>query len=811
MHPEQRYRLQLFHVRIDVRHDDALGNLQIDAGRSRSEPERFLDGGDEIAFAQLNRGDVHRDAGRGQPPDFPVAVHEDGAAQRPGADLHDQPCFLEKRNEIQRRHQAQFRALPADQGLDAVDAPGYGVDRGLVVQHEFLFLERLPQLVFQGERRPGSLGHVRRVEQVLLPGRLRSFQRRFGIPEQGVRVGTVVGKQRIPGLGRSSEIGAAYPKMRTEAFCKPLLDQPRHFTLGTYIRAKDREAVGADPRHPHRPCVALDAFGNLLDQLVARVPAERVVDRLEPVDVHENQSEFALIGVCRAHVLHQALVKQGAVGQAGERIVVGEVVELFLILSVVERERDVARELQQQFHLVVVEEPALARIQCEDADCRALDQQRHDGQGIDSALGALLFRHHVCIVLNVVRDHGCFFPDRPSGQAVSFKYVAPYVERSGFEVTLRGAAPGHRRHLHRFAVHHAHPRHPELPCLYHDPARFAEQLVAAALPDDECVDPAQHRVDPVEALDFLLRLLARRDVAGDGDDDISLAGRDHAAERLHGKGRSVLAAVDALDAGRRRVPEHQPLIAFDEVGSGHRKNLGLTYREQLLAAVAQGPAHCIVDVDIANSPGIDQRDQVRGRVDGGAELPQFLISRYLFGDVPAGAPDPVNLTRAIADRECPHVEPAHGSVGTHDAVLMVDAPRGRVQRLPRDPFGVVRVDDPQKVAPVFRWRIAGDLVPGGADVAYLLAADLAKPEYFRNISTNLAEQTFARSQFILRSRAGLDLFPQREEPGHHSAEQGQSGNDGRPYDERLDVLLQQIDDLFRLPFLADGLDRPALP
>ena len=76
-----------------------------------------------------------------------------------------------------------------------------------------------------------------------------------------------------------------------------------------------------------------------------------------------------------------------AVGEPGERIVVGEVVEPVLLLEVIDRERDVARQLAQQLHLLVVEEPGLVGVQGKHADRFVGNQQRQDGHRSGPALG----------------------------------------------------------------------------------------------------------------------------------------------------------------------------------------------------------------------------------------------------------------------------------------------------------------------------------------------------------------------------------------------------------------------------------------
>ena len=68
--------------------------------------------------------------------------------------------------------------------------------------------------------------------------------------------------------------------------------QPFGVRDGAHVGQQDRELVAAQPRDdvvvPQR---AAQPFGDLLEQLVAAVVAERVVDVLEPVDVQEHEPD----------------------------------------------------------------------------------------------------------------------------------------------------------------------------------------------------------------------------------------------------------------------------------------------------------------------------------------------------------------------------------------------------------------------------------------------------------------------------------------------------------------------------------------
>ena len=70
--------------------------------------------------------------------------------------------------------------------------------------------------------------------------------------------------------------------------------------------------------------------GDLADQVVAGVVAERVVDRLEAVDVDDHHRAAAAVAGAEGDVLVELGAEAAAVEQAGQRVVVGQVAELGL-------------------------------------------------------------------------------------------------------------------------------------------------------------------------------------------------------------------------------------------------------------------------------------------------------------------------------------------------------------------------------------------------------------------------------------------------------------------------------------------------
>ena len=95
------------------------------------------------------------------------------------------------------------------------------------------------------------------------------------------------------------------------------------------------------------------------------------------------------------------------------------------------------------------------------------------------------------------------------------------------------ARAGHRPDALRFRIHQRDIDQPEMSQLDRDPAGFVEQLVVVAHLHDHAVDAAQHRVDPVEVPDLLLRQLAFGDVLQRVEPARLAPGARFDAQRLH--------------------------------------------------------------------------------------------------------------------------------------------------------------------------------------------------------------------------------------------------------------------------------------
>src|SRR5436309_462019 len=126
-----------------------------------------------------------------------------------------------------------------------------------------------------------------------------------------VRVGSVVREHAKPDLGRDPQLGLAYAERRAEALSEPLLGEPRDVVFAVDAREHHGKAVG---RYARKLARVLHVFGNpardLLEQLVARRAAERIVDGLESVHVDEPEGELVPCPARRVYEAREALAEE---------------------------------------------------------------------------------------------------------------------------------------------------------------------------------------------------------------------------------------------------------------------------------------------------------------------------------------------------------------------------------------------------------------------------------------------------------------------------------------------------------------------
>src|SRR6185437_1832984 len=108
------------------------------------------------------------------------------------------------------------------------------------------------------------------------------------------------------------------------------LDDGQHVALFLPSLEQHGELVAPDARDRVASARRLEeALGDRREQLISLAVAERIVHRLEIVEVEEEHGDLLTAPLSRQRVLG-AIAKQGAIGEARERIVKGLVHELRL-------------------------------------------------------------------------------------------------------------------------------------------------------------------------------------------------------------------------------------------------------------------------------------------------------------------------------------------------------------------------------------------------------------------------------------------------------------------------------------------------
>ena len=127
-----------------------------------------------------------------------------------------------------------------------------------------------------------------------------------------------------------------------------MFSEATDIVLVPHVSGNNRKMVCADPCYSRRiGACGLDPVRKLPEQLVAHLAPVGIIDRLESLNIDDGDSELALRAAGGNHLLLQPLQKQTAVGEAGERIVIGEILKLLCLLDMRERERHVGRELEK--------------------------------------------------------------------------------------------------------------------------------------------------------------------------------------------------------------------------------------------------------------------------------------------------------------------------------------------------------------------------------------------------------------------------------------------------------------------------------
>jgi hypothetical protein len=237
--------------------------------------------------------------------------------------------------------EAALRMVPAHQHLAAGHEAAADVQLRLVVELQLLPLHRPAQLDHQRHLVGGADVHVLAMEAVAALLLLRVVHRHVGAAEQGAGVGAVLGEEGDADAGADFQ----HLPVHHERLFERVQDAAGGDGGGVRVgggRQHDRELVTAEARHHVAGAhLVLQAEGDLLQQRVAELVAERVVHFLEAVEVHQHQRGHGRLAPRRLDGRFQRLEEERAVRQAGQGVVHGLVPQR---RDLVLRDRDVAQE-----------------------------------------------------------------------------------------------------------------------------------------------------------------------------------------------------------------------------------------------------------------------------------------------------------------------------------------------------------------------------------------------------------------------------------------------------------------------------------
>ena len=274
-----------------------------------------------------------------------------------------------------------------------------------------------------------------------------------------------------------------------------------------------------------------------------------------------------------------------------------------------ERKRDVARRLLEQFDFLGPEEVLFRRINGQQAQRHPFLLQGQGDGGLEAgAGGALAPGRGVGIGKEIVGD---IDPVLPKGRAAGAAALGQIGVRGNPQALgVAGRVPGGRHGFDeaRLRIEPAHPGDPKAAGLHEHAADLAKEFFAGFGAHEGLVDLADDEVEPVQPFDFQFVGLALGDVADDGQDMAATGQHHRPGAHLHREGRAVLPAVDGLE-GYPGVLGHR----------GKRRLRGLlpgaqiTRRElaQLLRGVAVGRDRPLVGFDDAQGL-VEEEDGVVG-------------------------------------------------------------------------------------------------------------------------------------------------------------------------------------------------------
>ena len=237
--------------------------------------------------------------------------------------------MLGDRNELRRRDFADGRMIPARQRLDADDLFAARIDDRLVGGGEPVVLDGVEQIAFE-QLAVGQVGVHRRVVDAGAVAALvlGAIERHVGVAQNVGGVAGAAVDHRNADRGADDDVVAADHVGRADRGDDAAGDRLERIGIGLAM-GDDGEFVAAEAGH--QILAAHDAaqpLGDVENELVADVMAERIVDVLEVIEIDVEHGRRRAAG---AHVVDhgfEPLAEIDAVGQAADRIVQGEMAQL---------------------------------------------------------------------------------------------------------------------------------------------------------------------------------------------------------------------------------------------------------------------------------------------------------------------------------------------------------------------------------------------------------------------------------------------------------------------------------------------------
>ena len=289
----------------------------------------LLQGFREAGVPDLEGGDVDAEGEVPEPPSLPGAKLLQGVAEDPGPQGLDQADLLRQGDELVGGDEAPRGLGPAQQRLQAREAPLPKLQDGLVVQEELVLLQGLPEAHLQvhasGEVPVQILGGE---GVAVAPSGLGPVEGPVGLADQHVRLFPVLGEHRDAQAGGDVHRPFGAREGNLEGLQDPPGLPPR-MAGALQVRQEHRETVlpGAGHRGlvPHGGGKALP---RLHQNLVPHEVAQGAVEDLESVQVQEEQSQPTVLPGAGPQLHPKAILEEVAVRQPRELVVVGLVEDL---------------------------------------------------------------------------------------------------------------------------------------------------------------------------------------------------------------------------------------------------------------------------------------------------------------------------------------------------------------------------------------------------------------------------------------------------------------------------------------------------